>query len=64
MAGNFFRGTTVDQVLITIVYSIVFAQGVIVFWQDPRWGRSDKKLMASLEKSGQFAAILNTKVQM
>ena len=42
MAGNFFRGTTVDQ--------------------DGRWGKSDEKLMAKMQKAGKFAAILDTKI--
>lgn len=42
MAGNFFRGTTVDQ--------------------DGRWGKSDEKLMAKMQKAGRFAAILDTKI--
>mmetsp|Transcript_21553 Transcript_21553/g.31328 ORF Transcript_21553/g.31328 Transcript_21553/m.31328 type:complete len:304 (-) Transcript_21553:210-1121(-) len=44
MAGNFFRGTTVDQ--------------------DPRWGRSDMKLLNSMQKAGKFAPILETKVDL
>jgi PWI domain len=42
MAGNFFRGTTVDQ--------------------DGRWGKSDEKLIAKMQKAGKFAAILDTKI--
>ena len=42
MAGNFFRGTTVDQ--------------------DGRWGKSDVKLIAKMQKAGKFAAILDTKI--
>ena len=42
MAGNFFRGTTVDQ--------------------DGRWGKSDEKLMAKMQKAGKFASILETKI--
>ena len=44
MAGNFFRGTTVDQ--------------------DGRWGKSDEKMMAKMQKAGKFAAILDTKIDM
>ena len=32
--------------------------------QDPRWGKSDKKMMAQMEKSGNFASVLDTKVDM
>ena len=44
MAGNFFRGTSVEQ--------------------DGRWGKSDERLMAKMEKAGKFSAILNQKVNM
>ena len=44
MAGNFFRGTSVEQ--------------------DGRWGKTDEKLMAKMEKAGNFAPILNTKVNL
>ena len=42
MAGNFFRGTTVEQ--------------------DGRWGKSDEKMMAKMEKEGKFASCLSLKV--
>eukprot|EP01041_Mallomonas_annulata_P005395 gene5395-10784_t len=44
MAGNFFRGTTVEQ--------------------DGRWGKSDKKMIEKMTKSGKFAAILEKKVDL